>query len=142
MNILTYPNQILRNENETVKEVDDNIKNIFLEMMVIMKKYGGVGLAAPQVGINKRLIVIASPGIRCIMLANPKIIQFQGQQIDDEACLSIPKVKVEIHRTQDITVRGLNDNNKLVEIKLSGFLARVLQHEIDHLKGKLIIDYS
>ena len=76
------------------------------------------------------------------MLANPKIIQFQGQQIDDEACLSIPKVKVEIHRTQDITVRGLNDNNKLVEIKLSGFLARVLQHEIDHLKGKLIIDYS
>ena len=54
MNILTYPNQILRNENETVKEVDDNIKNIFLEMMVIMKKYGGVGLAAPQVGINKR----------------------------------------------------------------------------------------
>ena len=141
MKLLYYPNPKLREVAEPIDKFTPEIMTDLAQMFQLMLKNGGAGLAAPQVGINKRLIIVAVPGWQC-MLGNPEIISFRGQQIDDEACLSVPKVKVLIYRAQDITVRGLNEQNKIVEIKVSGFIARVLQHEIDHLNGKLIVDYS
>jgi len=141
MKLLYHPNSKLREVAEPIDEFTPEIMVDLAQMFKLMLRYGGAGLAAPQVGINKRLIIVATPTWKC-MLANPEITSFQGQQIDDEACLSIPKVKVLVHRAQEITVRGKNEQNKFVEISARGFVARVLQHEIDHLEGKLIIDYS
>ena len=141
MELLVYPNSKLREVAEAIKEFTPELMVDLAQMFKLMLKNGGAGLAAPQVGINKRLIIVAVPKWKCI-LANPEIVSFQGQQIEEEACLSVPKVKVLVHRAHEITVRGLNEHNKIIEISARGFIARVLQHEIDHLNGKLIVDYS
>jgi len=141
MKLLYYPNSKLREVAEPIDKFTPEIMTDLAKMFQLMLKNGGAGLAAPQVGINKRLIIVAVPGWQ-YMLANPEITSFQGQQIDEEACLSVPKVKVQIHRAQDIVVRGMNQSNQMVKIPLKGFVSRVVQHEIDHLNGKLIVDYS
>jgi peptide deformylase len=105
-----------------------------------MEYFKGIGLAAPQVGINKMLIVV-DIGNGPIELANPEVIESTGYDIKEEGCLSVPETIVNVKRSYKVIVKGMNDKGKIVEIKTEGLLARVLQHEIDHLNGKLIIDY-
>jgi len=106
-----------------------------------MRYFEGVGLAAPQIGILEKLIVAEFEGA-ILKLADPAIISISGEDTMTEGCLSFSNdVAVPIKRATEVIIRGLDENNHPVEIKAKGILARVLQHEIDHLYGKLIIDY-
>ena len=105
-----------------------------------MRHFAGIGLAAPQIGISKSLIVV-DIGEGPIKLANPVVLNAKGSDKMEEGCLSIPGVGVVIGRPNKIVVSGLNEKGEVVEVEAQGLLARVLQHEIDHLKGRLIIDY-
>ena len=139
--IKKYPNSILRKKCKFVEAVTMQEVELFENMVFTMCVFKGIGLAAPQIGISRQLIV-ADTGEGVIKLANPQIIEVKGNDKMVEGCLSIPGADVEVKRRYKVTVKGLNEKGKMVEVKAKGFLARVLQHEIDHLKGKLIIDYS
>ena len=110
-------------------------------MLLTMRSSSGIGLAASQIGTPKRLIVIEMDK-KVIKLANPKIISSKGKSKLEEGCLSLPEISVEIERPFEIEVSALNEEGKPIELKAKGLLARILQHEIDHLNGKLIIDYA
>lgn len=138
--IKKYPDGILRKRCPQVKEVTDKERRLFEEMLFTMRHFAGIGLAAPQVGISDNLVV-ADIGEGPVMLANPRILRANGSDRMDEGCLSVPGVSVNIERPYEVVVQGLDENNRFIEVKAKGLLARVLQHEIDHLKGKLIIDY-
>ncbi|MFH1904003.1 MAG: peptide deformylase [bacterium] len=138
--IKKHPNKILREKCMQVEKITNREKKLFDKMFLTMKYFCGIGLAAPQIGISKRLIV-ACVEERTIKLANPEIIDIRGSDNMVEGCLSIPDITVDIKRPFEVVVKGLNEKGKNIEIKAKGLLARVLQHEIDHLKGRLIIDY-
>ena len=140
LGIKTYPERILRKRCEQVEEITADIAELFRCMLITMYYYKGIGLAAPQVGVAKSMIV-ADIGDGPIKLANPVIIKSKGKEAMTEGCLSIPGVEVHLNRGYEIVVRGLNDKAKPVEVNAKGLMARVLQHETDHLNGKLIIDY-
>jgi len=140
LGIRKYPDSVLRKKCVQIEEITDREIKLFEEMLFTIWHFAGIGLAAPQIGIARNLIV-ADIEEEAIKLANPKILKTGGSDKLEEGCLSIPGVAVNIERPYEIIVSGLNENNQLVEIKAKGLLARVLQHEIDHLKGKLIIDY-
>ena len=140
LNIKKYPDRILRRKCEPIKEITERESQIFEDMLFTMKHFGGLGLAAPQIGIPEKLIV-ADLGKGAIRLANPEIIKVKGNDRLEEGCLSIPNVKVNVVRPYEIVVMGLDESGETVELKASGLIARILQHEIDHLNGKLIIDY-
>jgi len=140
LEIKKYPDSILRKKCAQIKEVTDKETRLFEEMLFTMRHFAGIGLAAPQIGITRNLIVV-DIGEGAIKLANPKILKAGGSDKLEEGCLSIPGVAVNIERSNEIIINGLNENNQIVEIKAKGLLARVLQHEIDHLRGRLIIDY-
>jgi len=137
--IKKYPDKILRRSCIHVKKITEEEKELLEHMCFTMKYFCGIGLAAPQIGISKRLIV-AEVEERTIKLANPEIIDIRGSDNMPEGCLSVPDITVDIKRPDRIIVEGLNEKGQTVEVKANGLLARVLQHEIDHLKGKLIID--
>lgn len=139
-NILTYPNKALREICRPVTEVEEFENDIFNGMLYMMKYFKGIGLAAPQVGFSKRLIV-ADTGDKIIKLANPEIIEKSGDGYMQESCLSVTGKCVNVKRSYKIVVQGLSVKSEKIEICAEGLSARVLQHEIDHLNGKLIIDY-
>ena len=138
--IKKYPDKILRKRCVPVEKVTEKEKVLFEKMLFTMKHFCGIGLAAPQIGISKKLIV-AEVEERTIKLANPEIIKIKGTDNMVEGCLSLPGFSVDIKRPYEVIVKGLNKKGQIVEVKAKGLLARVLQHETDHLKGKLIIDY-
>jgi len=138
--IQKYPDNILRQNYVPVHEVASKEKELFEKMFFTMKHFCGIGLAAPQIGISKKLIV-AEVDSRIIKLANPRIVGIRGSDSMTEGCLSIPDVAIDIQRPNEVIVQGLDERGKIVEIRMEGLLARVVQHEIDHLQGKLIIDY-
>ena len=140
LKIREYPDSILRKKCARVEEITDTEIKLFEEMLFTMRHFAGIGLAAPQIGIAKSLIV-ADIGEGAIKLANPVILEAKELDKMEEGCLSIPGVGVLIERPDEIIVGGLNEKGKTIEVKAKGLLARVLQREIDHLKGKLIIDY-
>ena len=134
-----YPDPVLRKKCEKVEEITPKIKELLKEMAQIMYASRGIGLAGPQVGRLKRVITIGT-GKGLISLVNPKIISRKGSQIGEEGCLSFPGLFVKIKRAQVVEVEGLNPEEKLIKIKAQGLLARVFQHEINHLDGILMID--
>lgn len=138
--IKKYPNKILRRSCIHVEKITEEEKELLEKMYFTMKHFCGIGLAAPQIGISKKLIV-AEVEEKAIKLVNPEIIKANGNECMTEGCLSVPDVTVDIKRPHKITVKGLNEKGRNVELKATGLLARVLQHEIDHLDGRLIIDY-
>ncbi len=140
LEIKKYPDSILRQKCKPVEAVTSKEEQLFESMLLTLRKFSGVGLAAPQVGEPCRLIVADVEG-KIIKLANPEVIKVDGKDKMAEGCLSIPDATVEIERPYSVIVKGLNEKGKAVEIKAEGLLARVLLHEIDHLNGKLIIDY-
>ncbi len=140
LEIRKYPDSILRDKCEPIKIVTTEEVKLFENMISTMHYLSGIGLAAPQVGISRQLI-IADIGDGIIKLANPKIIKIKDFDEMVEGCLSISDVNAKIKRGYEIEVSGLNEKGEIIEFKAKGLLARVIQHEIDHLNGKLIIDY-
>ena len=102
---------------------------------------GRVGLAAPQIGASLRVIIIGIPGEEDIILINPEIVRKAGERLIDEGCLSVPGYVGQIKRAESVTAKGRNQNGKAVRIKAEELLAQALEHEIDHLNGKLYIDH-
>lgn len=142
LEIVTYPDSVLRQTVESVKNIDEEIHSLIDDMAEVMYANDGVGLAAPQVGISKSLVVM-DVGEGLISYVNPKIIlEEEEKETVDEGCLSLPGIRIDVSRPVRITFRGLNKKGELVEMKAEGLLARTLQHEIDHLEGILIIDYA
>ena len=138
--IKLYGNSVLRKKSREVKEIDGDIQKLIDNMAKLMYQNKGLGLAAPQVGILKRVIV-ADVGDGLVSLVNPKILWRQGKDTMAEGCLSIPGIDLEIKRSKEVIVEGLTKEEEKVQLGAVGLLARVLQHEIDHLDGILIIDY-
>jgi len=139
LTIRLYGDPVLRRKSREVEEVNGDIRKLIDNMAKLMYQNKGLGLAAPQVGILKRAI-IADVGDGLVSLVNPKILWRQGKDTMSEGCLSIPGINLEIKRSKEVIVEGLTKEGEKVQLGAVGLLARVLQHEIDHLDGILIID--
>lgn len=130
---------VLRRIAHPVKEVNENIKKLLDNMAETLYHAKGVGLAAPQVGISKRVIVV-DIGEGLFKLVNPEIVASSGIQDGAEGCLSLPDVVGNVKRSERVTVKALDENGDEVTIEASGYLARAFQHEIDHLNGIIFTD--
>jgi len=144
LDICTYPEEILRQPAEPVTDIDEEVVKLVDHMAETMYSAPGIGLAATQVGVAKQVLVAdispRKPESELIVLINPEIVAAEGEVLFEEGCLSVPDYQAEVKRHEKITVRGLNLKGEEVEIEAEGLLAIVLQHEIDHLNGKLFID--
>ncbi len=130
---------VLREKAKPVKEVNDTIRTLLDDMAETMYAAEGVGLAAPQVGISRRIIVV-DVGEGLIELINPVLLKGRGKQVGDEGCLSVPGYYAPVERYKTVYIEGLDRDGKKVSIKAKDFPAVALQHEIDHLDGILFID--
>lgn len=139
LEILHYPHSVLRRKSEPIQDIDGAIVAFARDMVETMYARRGVGLAAPQVGISKNLIVI-DIGEGAVTVINPEITLAEGVVTMEEGCLCLPKIAVDVPRHEKIQVKGVDLNGKPVTFDAEELLARVLQHEIDHLHGTLIID--
>lgn len=140
--IVKHPDPILREKALEVRRINSNIVKLLNDMKETMYAAEGVGLAAPQVGISKRVAVIdAGDEQGLIELINPEIISKSGEQLGPEGCLSFPGLMGDVRRAMICKVRALNRNGETFEIEGEGLLARALQHEIDHLNGVLFTDF-
>ena len=145
--LLYVPNPLLRQKSEEIRSVGKNELKLADKMREIMIKAPGVGLAANQIGVLKQIVTISFVDQKTknevnYNLFNPRIISYSKEKIlMEEGCLSLPEQYAEIERPKIINVQYLNDNNKLISKEVDGVEARILQHEIDHLSGKLFVDY-
>ena len=137
--ILKVGNPILKNQSTPIQKIDKNIRKLIQDMFDTMTEAEGVGLAAPQVGENVRLIVL-NMGEGPFEIINPVIIDEVGEQVGVEGCLSVPGFYGDVTRFMQVTVGGINSKGKKVKVTGEGLLARALQHEIDHLDGVLYLD--
>lgn len=131
---------VLRSKAKEIEAVNKKTLDLIDNMFETMYEEDGVGLAAPQVGILKRIAVVDIRENNKIVLINPKIIEEEGKAIMEEGCLSIPDETGDVIRAEKIKVRTLNKEGKKVEFEAEGFEARAIQHEIDHLNGVLFVD--
>ena len=130
---------ILRKKAKTVEKIDERLKLLISDMIDTMHQADGVGLAAPQVGILKRIVVIdVGDGVHALI--NPKIISRSGEEIDYEGCLSIPGIRGKVRRPASVVVKALDRDGREIELKADSLLARAVCHETDHLEGILFID--
>ncbi|MCU0578522.1 MAG: peptide deformylase [Desulfobacterota bacterium] len=144
LNICTYPDPVLKQKAVPVEKIDESLKGLIEDMLDTMYQAPGIGLAANQVGKPVRLIVFdvtpkdqpRNPRV----LINPEIVCSEGSQSHEEGCLSVPDFYTEVKRCSKVTVRGLDAQGQPVEVEGEGLLAVVLQHEIDHLDGFLMLD--
>ena len=143
-NILVYPDPFLARKAVPVAAVDDRVLTLIRDMFETMYAAEGVGLAAPQVGVGKRVIVLdVSPvdeNVPPMAIVNPEIVERKGSVVGEEGCLSVPGVQGEVCRAETVIVRGLDGEGKPLQVQAGGILSRALQHEIDHLDGVLFID--
>jgi len=139
--MVTYPDPVLRRKAMRVTSIDESIGRLIDDMVETMHETGGVGLAAPQVGIPLRVAVIELPGEETIVLVNPKIVKRSGERQVEEGCLSLPGYRGEIQRSVKVTAKGLDRYGREIRIKGEGLLAQALEHEIDHLNGTIYIDH-
>lgn len=145
LKIITYPNAALKKQSEYVDTVDDEVRSLMDDMVDTMRSKSGVGLAAPQVGVLMRVIVLdvnveEEDNYPIFTLANPEITGAEGAEEFEEGCLSLPGFTTMITRPSSVTVKALDREGKEITIEADGLLAIALQHEIDHLNGTLIID--
>lgn len=139
--MVDYNNPVLRQKAKRVSSIDGAIAQLIDDMVETMREVGGVGLAAPQVGVPLRIAVIELPDEEIIVLVNPKIVKRSGERQIEEGCLSIPGYRGEIQRSEKVTVKGLDRFGREIRIKGEGLLAQALEHELDHLDGTLYIDH-
>jgi len=141
LDIRKYPDPVLRRSSAAVevKELNDSLRNLIDNMLETMYIFKGVGLAAPQVGMLTQVVTI-DIGQGPISLINPQVTETEGEETGEEGCLSIPGVYLEIKRGRKVAVRAIDIKGKEINLEAEGLLARVIQHEVDHLKGVLILD--
>jgi peptide deformylase len=136
-----YPDPVLRMEARPVEEFDDDLRRLVARMSSLMLDASGVGLAATQVGVLRRVFVFVPEDDQVAVLVNPEIVRRSDEvDTDDEGCLSIQGITVPVERAVSIRLEGRDENGKDVALDLEGLPARIAQHEYDHLDGKLIID--
>ncbi len=140
-NIRMEDDEILKKKSKEVEVIDDKIKELIKDMVDTMHKFDGVGLAAVQVGILRRIIVIDLYDEKpVIKLINPVITKTKGEQEVEEGCLSFPNKYAKVKRPAEVTVEGLDENGKKIKITGTGLLAEALAHEVDHLNGIVLTD--
>jgi len=139
--VVLMDNPLLRRKSKRVRQIDSSIQRLVDDMIETMRSAPGVGLAAPQVGVLLRVIVVQVPEGEAVALINPEIIKKSGEQLMEEGCLSLPGYRAMIKRAVNITAKGRDREGKERRIKADELLAQALQHEIDHLNGVLYIDY-
>ncbi len=141
--IVKYPDPVLQTPAQPVTVFDDDLRQLVDDMFASMYEAQGIGLAAPQIGISRRLTVIdisfQKDPAQKIVLINPQIIDRTGKQSEEEGCLSLPEIRDKVNRAAEVTVRAQNVSGEFFEISGTELLSRALQHEIDHLDGILFI---
>ena len=140
--IHTLPDPVLKQKAKRVRTIDRSIKKLIRNMIeTLHSEPGRVGLAAPQIGVPLRVIVIGLPEEEDIAIINPEIVRRRGERLLDEGCLSVPGYFGQIKRAETVTIKGRDPNGKEIRIRADGLLAQVLEHEIDHLNGVLYLDH-
>jgi peptide deformylase len=141
--ILEYPDPKLRKKAEPVAQVDDALRQLADDMLETMYAANGVGLAATQVDVHKRMIVLDASESRDkpLVLINPELMSAEGKAVSEEGCLSLPGIYDKLARATQIRVRALGRDGQPFEMDADGLLAVCIQHEIDHLEGKVFVDY-
>jgi peptide deformylase len=134
------PDPVLRQKAKRVRNIDASIHKLIKDMLETMHDAPGVGLAAPQVGVPLRVIVIGIPEQEDFALINPEVVKTRGERVVSEGCLSIPGYVGQLKRAESVTVKGRDPNGKEVRIKAEELLAQALEHEIDHVNGILYTD--
>ena len=142
LNIRKIGDPVLRSECRPVKEINQRILTLLDDMTETMRAADGVGLAAPQVGVLRRVVVIETPDSGLIELINPTIIAVDGEQEGYEGCLSVPGQSGIVKRPMTVTVRALDRHGRAFELTGEELLARAFCHELDHLDGKLYVDIA
>jgi peptide deformylase len=139
--IRQYPDPVLRMRARPVEDFDDDLRRLVERMSDLMKEANGVGLAATQVGVLRRLFVFSPEDERVLALVNPEIVRRADElETDDEGCLSLQGVAVPVERPVSVRIEGRDERGKQVRYDLDGMAARIAQHEFDHLEGKLVLD--
>ena len=153
LSLVIEPDPILHQIAKPVEKITPELNEIFNQMAEIMSKFDGIGLAAPQVGLSKEIIIIDAetiareekltlPSERYIKIINPEIIEVSKETcIKEEGCLSLPTIYYSVERPASIRVKFFNEEGEEIILEADGLLARCIEHEIDHLKGKVFIDY-
>jgi len=143
LNILHYPDPRLRNKAKPVQNVDGHIRQLVDDMLETMYAAPGIGLAATQINVAKQIIVIdiSEDKSQPLCLINPEILLKDGVEQTEEGCLSVPGIFEKVERAETIKVRALNRDGETFELETDGLLAVCIQHEMDHLDGKLFVDY-
>jgi peptide deformylase len=138
--ILHIGEEPLREVSEEITKIDDEMRTLAADMFETMYKAHGCGLAAPQIGVNKRMVVIDTDNEHKFVMINPEITKATGKEICEEGCLSLPGLREKVQRAVKITARFTDLEGKQIEITTEGLLARAIQHELDHLEGVLFVD--
>ena len=141
--ILHFPDPGLRNESKPVVEVDDDIRSLIDDMLETMYDAPGIGLAAPQINVFKRIIVVDTSEDKSapLVLINPELLETEGEEEMEEGCLSVPEIYETVRRAEWVRVKGLDRHGEPFEMEVHGLEAVCIQHEIDHLDGRLFVDY-
>ena len=139
--IVSFDNPVLRQKAKRVSAIDGSIQRLIDDMIETMQNASGAGLAAPQVGVPLKVIVIQLPEREPFALINPEVVKRSGEREVIEGCLSVPGYRGNIKRSLSVTVKGQNREGKQVRVKAKELLAQALEHEIDHLNGMLYIDH-
>ena len=138
--IVLHPNKVLEVECKPVQEFDNDLHRLLDDMFDTMYEAEGVGLAAPQIGIDQQIAVVDTREEEALELINPEVIKASGREVDLEGCLSFPGLFGEVERPYMITLKAQNRFGKEFKLKAEGFFARAIQHEIDHLHGVLFTE--
>ena len=139
--ICHLPDAVLRRKAKRVSTIDDSIQRLIDDMLETMRQANGVGLAAPQVGVPLRVIVLQMPDEEPVAIINPEIVKRAGEREVNEGCLSVPGYAGVIKRSEMVTVKGRDRQGKPIRIKATNLMAQALEHEVDHLNGVLYVDH-
>lgn len=140
-NVLTIPDETLRQKSKPINKINAGVLRLLDNMKDTMYAFNGVGLAAPQIGVSKRIVVVDT-GEQYYELINPEFTLLEGEQTGQEGCLSVPGVVGIVKRAQKVNVKALDRNGQEINITAEDLLARAFQHEIDHLEGILFTDIA
>jgi peptide deformylase len=143
LEVLRFPDERLRTVAAKVDKVDTSVKRLIEDMFETMRDENGIGLAATQVNQHKQVVVmdVSEEQDNPLVFINPEIIQKEGKTISEEGCLSVPNNYAKVERAEKVTVSALDKDGKAFSLDAEGLLAICIQHELDHLKGKLFVDY-
>lgn len=143
LEVLRFPDERLRTVATPVAQVDDNIRKLVDDMFETMRDENGIGLAATQINVHQRVVVmdVSEDQSQPLVFINPEITAQSGSTISEEGCLSVPNNYAKVTRAEQVTVEALNKDGEPFSLDADGLLAICIQHELDHLKGKLFVDY-